>query len=169
MKKILKISAIVLFIIIMALAYYYFFFAKSSSSQSSQTQTNQQPGQNPFPFGQGSAPTSTPETGTTTSAEAGQNQPLQAGDYLQKLRLITSEPVAGATFVENKTGVTVRYMERATGHIYDVSTNSSTVTEISNTTIPKIYETLFTDGGSGFITRYIGDDGQTIETLYGKI
>lgn len=164
-KKILKISAVVLFILVLGLLYYYFFFAKGGSNNPG---TGNAPGfGNLFPFGQNNSGNSNQPTNTNDAPET--NQPFQTGSYLQKLRLITNEPVAGAKFIEDKTGVYIRYMEKATGHIYNVATFSENVSEISNTTIPQIYEANFTEKGNSFIARYVKDDNETIETLYGKI
>jgi hypothetical protein len=51
----------------------------------------------------------------------------------------------------------VRYMDRATGHIFDIKTDSPAALEISNTTIPKVYDALFTPDGNSIITRLLSD------------
>jgi hypothetical protein len=38
---------------------------------------------------------------------------------------------------------TIQFVERATGHIYETATSSLTLSKLSNTTIPKIYEAMF--------------------------
>jgi hypothetical protein len=49
----------------------------------------------------------------------------------------------------------VRYMDRATGHVFDIKTDSPAANEISNTTIPKVYEATFTPDGNSIITRFL--------------
>ncbi len=165
MKNILKISTIVLGIIAVGLLYYYFFFFKASTPT---INTSTKPSStNFFPFGQGGTTGNTTKPNTNTNPTTQQLQ--QASNYLQKLRLISNEPVAGATFIENKNTVIIRYIEKATGHIYDVSTNSATINQISNTTLPKIHEAFFTDLGLGLIARSVGDDGESIQTIYSKL
>ncbi|MBU3668963.1 MAG: hypothetical protein FGM57_03270 [Candidatus Taylorbacteria bacterium] len=61
---------------------------------------------------------------------------------------------------------TIRFMERATGHIYETSTSSLEKTRISNTTIPKIYEALFTENGKSLILRDLVGGTDIIRTRY---
>lgn len=61
---------------------------------------------------------------------------------------------------------TIRYIERATGHIYETSTTTSTVTRISNTTLPKIYEASFTENGNSLLIRDLVGGTDVIRTRY---
>lgn len=160
-KKILKISAYILIALACALLAYYFLIS-----------TNDTPGSpkkpffsNLFPFGNN--PTVVSEVPFATTTEITPDEPV-AGNFSQVMRLISNEPVAGSMFIETQRGDIVRYIEKATGHIYDVPTFENTVSRISNTTIPQLYTAKFTENGSGFITQYIKDDN-SLETLYGKI
>lgn len=92
------------------------------------------------------------------------------------LRQISNNPVAGATIfkkeINKKTeeGVEVdyviRYIEKATGHIYEATANTFTQHRISNTTIPKIQEALWLDSNS-LVIRYL--DGNDIKTFSAKL
>jgi hypothetical protein len=62
---------------------------------------------------------------------------------------------------------TIRFMERATGHIYETSTSTLEKTRISNTTLPKIYEALFVEDGESVILRDLVGSTDTIRTRYG--
>jgi hypothetical protein len=165
LKKILKISAITFFVIALGIVYYYFFFAKNTTS-SANTAGNTPSSTNFFPFGQGGTSASGNQNQFATSSIT--NQP-QAGNYLEKLRLISNDPVAGATFVEAPAGVYIRYIEKATGHVFDVATFSSDAHEVSNTTIPQLHDAFFTEKANSFVAQYVLDDTETIATLYGKI
>ncbi len=58
-----------------------------------------------------------------------------------------------------------RYIERATGHVYETSYNAESNTRISNVTIPKSHESLFINSGNQIIYRYIDEDNpETIKT-----
>lgn len=162
-KKILTISATTLFIIALGMIYYFFFFAKEGTSNPT---GNTPTATNFFPFGQGGTPNQNQST-TTINTEA--TNPTQTSNYLEKLRLISNEPVAGATFIENKNGVYIRYAEKATGHVFDVSTFGPDIVKVSNTTIPKLHEVFFTEKGTSFIARYVMSDDETIGTIYAKI
>ncbi len=160
-KKILKISAYVLIALACALLGYYFIISTNDT-----TGTNKKPFfGNLFPFGNN--PTVVSELPFATTTEITPDEPV-VGNVTQVMRLISNEPVAGSVFIETQRGDIVRYIEKATGHIYDVPTFENTVSRISNTTIPQLYTAKFTENGSGFITQYIKDDS-SLETLYGKI
>ncbi len=55
-------------------------------------------------------------------------------------------------------------MDRATGHIFDLAYNSNSKNKISNTTIPKMHEALFSNDAKTVITRFLGSDNETIKT-----
>lgn len=63
----------------------------------------------------------------------------------------------------------IRYVERASGHIFEYNPETKETKKISNTTIPKTEESIFVDGGSRVIMRYLGDDNQTIESYLGVL
>jgi hypothetical protein len=67
------------------------------------------------------------------------------------------------------TKTTIRYMERATGHIYETSTSSLAKARISNTTEPKIYEAYFTDKGDNLILRGLVGSSDIISTRYASL
>ncbi|MCX6703344.1 MAG: hypothetical protein NTV02_01475 [Candidatus Zambryskibacteria bacterium] len=158
-KKTLKISAIVLILLVVALGAYYFLLSGDASVAG---------GKKPFfgnlfPFGDTPVVTEVPfSTSTPIIADV----PL--GAFEQKVRLISNEPIAGSIFIASTTGDIVRYIEKATGHVFDVPTYENKTTRISNTTIPQIYKAEFTESGAGFIAQYIKDT-DSIETFYGKL
>ena len=162
MKKTLYITGTILFILVMAFAYYYFFFAKPAT-QNGTSSGGSSLFSNLFPFG--NSATIPANTTATTTLDQTQNS-VANSDYLEKLRLITNGPVAGAAFVQSLRGTDILYMQKADGHIYDVSTYSASSTQISNTTIPRIHTAFFVNGGAGVVAQYVGSDGDTIQTFY---
>jgi len=93
----------------------------------------------------------------------------EINEPLLKLREISKEPTAGFISFMNDNGETmVRYIERATGHIYEASTVSPTIKRISNTTVPRIYEALWLDKNS-LVIRYLDDNNETIKSFYAEI
>ncbi len=102
---------------------------------------------------------------------------IEGERLVPRLRKISDEPVSGATIIETTVSSTtpdgkkfnqkvyvVRFMERATGHIYDLAYNSNSKNKISNTTIPKMHEALFSNDAKTIITRFLGNDNETIKT-----
>jgi len=115
------------------------------------------------------------ESGTTSAQRPG---------TIPRLRQLSRVPTAGAVAFTRETGssetfitdngvestrpftVTVfRYIERATGHLYEARENSLTQTRLSNTTIPKTHNAIFTPDGNRALLQYILDDNETTETL----
>ncbi|MBI2065751.1 MAG: hypothetical protein HYT68_01640 [Candidatus Zambryskibacteria bacterium] len=88
-----------------------------------------------------------------------------------KLFRISSAPVAGAVIFTRNGQPVVRYVDRATGHIYDVSLPtgaSSTPLEkikITNTTLPKIYQAYFRPDGNAVLIRSLADDSDLVENF----
>ncbi len=162
-KKLLKISAYILIILAVALAGYYYMLSRNTSVDGIKKSFFG----NLFPFGNnndvvvGEVPFATTTPNTTTEPTV--------TPFEQTVRLISNEPVSGSVFVASSTKRdVVRYIEKATGHIFDVPTYESSITRISNTTIPQIYLAQFTENGAGFIAQYMKSD-DLVETMYGKI
>lgn len=61
----------------------------------------------------------------------------------------------------------VRYIEKSTGHIYDIAIDEGSPVRTTNTTIPRINEAYFTAGGQGILVRYL--ENSTIKTWSGTI
>ncbi len=59
----------------------------------------------------------------------------------------------------------IRYVERATGHISQMYLDTKTVGQISNSTIPNIYEAIFDDKASSVIYRYLEINGKIITSF----
>lgn len=90
------------------------------------------------------------EAPETTSAESAQKEPKKEKPPTE---LVT----------------TVRYVERATGHIYESFVDRIDERKVSNTTIPRVYEALFGDNGSSVLYRLLKDDNKTIQTFSGSL
>jgi len=71
-------------------------------------------------------------------------------------------PSSGVTLYATSS---IRFVDRATGHVFEYSRDSGETTRIEQTTIPQVYEALFVQGGEGVIRRFI-DENNTIITTY---
>lgn len=99
--------------------------------------------------------------GNGNESQNNQNQ----GEFVKKLRKISSEPVSGAETINIKAGTIVHYIEKATGHIYEVELFSPKQNRISNTTIPIAYEAKWGNNGNSFVAQYLRDDNDTVDTF----
>ncbi len=83
----------------------------------------------------------------------------------QKLFKISSEPVAGFVALERGTSTIIRFVERATGHVFDSTLPKVEKARVTNNTIPKIYEAVFREDGSVVVMRHLKNGGDKIEDL----
>lgn len=150
----------VVFGIILALLLGYYFLFKPSSDGTPGVGT--QVFKNFFPFGGNELPPPS-NTGTTTEPVGGGEPNNQ--DFVKKLRKLSAEPVAGAGTQDVKAGSIVRYIEKATGHIFEVELFSSNKNRISNTTIPVVADAMWGNKNNSLIARYLKDDNQTVDTF----
>lgn len=120
----------------------------------------------PFPSGQngGNGGNDGGATTTTPVIDVG-----GSSSRLPALRKLWAEPTAGATFVASSSRtVSVRFVDRSTGHIYETPVESTAEKKISNVTIPQIYEALWASNGKEVVMRYL-KDGSSIQSFYGVL
>src|SRR3989338_350424 len=96
------------------------------------------------------------------------NTVLTGQGTIPELRKISQKSTAGAVFVSAQSAEenTVRYMERATGHVYDIKFDSWTALRVSNTTIPKIYNSVWSKDGISALLQYEKENSDIIETYF---
>jgi len=86
------------------------------------------------------------------------------------LRKVAAFPVAGVSSITKPDGeVEVRFVAKENGHIFDVPTKSTSRKRISNTTILRIWDTLWLKDSSQFVARFIDEDSSDIESFYAKV
>ncbi len=152
-KTAIIIVSVAIVLIIGALVFFYFFYGRGGKGEP------EVPGEFPTTEDTGFPPEETKPT--VLPEEAVKEGPV--------LRQLTTTPVSGAVIGESGTRVAVRYLDRATGNIFEVSPDGGEARRITNTTIPKIYEALFAKSGNVVIARYLKEDGETIETFSGTV
>jgi len=170
MKKALTIILIILIIAAVGVGIYYFFDKQEGGGTGSFNITNY------FPFGKSpETPPTSPNntgngTGNTTGTGVGPN-----GEVLPTPQLwqISTDPQSGAVVFQtndaSSSTTAVRYLDRATGNVFESKLSVFGQKRISNTTIPKVYEALWLPKGNSLVLRYTSDDTDTIKSLYAKI
>ncbi len=156
-KKTIYIIISVVLVIILALLFSYYLLAKNPDGS---TPSVNNVFKNFFPFG-GDPVTNNDGTPSDSTDDI---PPPVTTDFNQKLRKITSEQVAGAGLVDVKAGSVLRYIERATGHIYEVELFSPRAGRISNTTIPMVYEAFWGNKNDSLVAQYLKEDDTTVDT-----
>lgn len=144
-------------ILLLALAVWALFFRTSAAPE-------QTPGKN---FGTSDTRSSV-GVGSTPFGASG-NQPLTATDLSKKIFRIHPGPVAGAAFIQtfNPTTTVARFVLAENGHVMDLVVDSpgAIARPVSNTTIPGIAETVWTQKGAGVVLRYLDREVKKTVTL----
>jgi hypothetical protein len=157
----------ILLLAIVAGGVWYFFFYNGGNGGAGNNATSTT---NLFPFGQGNGGQANGGQTTTKKPDDSDGQSTNEPVIPPRLRHISMVPTAGVvSFDQASSSTKIRYIERATGHIYETSVDSSDVKKISNTTLPKIHEALWVKDGKHLLARYLKEDGQTIRTFYAQI
>ncbi len=84
---------------------------------------------------------------------------------------LSKESVAGFTTISNGGKTLVRYVLRENGNVHEIDVKTGVDTQLTNTTIPRIYEAFFGNQGNTVILRYLRHDytTDTIVTYLGDI
>ena len=117
------------------------------------------------PFGTGSSGGLVSSSTYSTTVEEPSGE-----ETINKLRKISDEPIAGFVVTDSKDSKTnIRYILRANGNIYETYTNSDESKRISNTTVPKVYESNWLASADRLIIRYLKEKTESIQTFSVKI
>lgn len=160
-NSILIISAVAI-LIIGGILFFYFSSNKNTNTTTVATSTN--------PFGNTSEYNSNNNTnsGQTNSNQQTDNEIIQ---NTNKLSQIYKNPTSGSVFIKNKDNQNVlRFVDRAVGNVYEyIPETQTSVNRVTNTTIPKIQEAVWSSVGNKLILRYLENDTDTITSFSGKI
>ncbi|MDP3947686.1 MAG: hypothetical protein Q8Q41_03285 [bacterium] len=102
-----------------------------------------------------------PTTGTSSQLTTADEFSKPTADLFR----ISNTPIAGAVVFKRGGQTIVRYVDRATGHIYDVDLATLVKTKVANQTLPKIYEAYFRSDGNAVLLRSLKDDSDVVENL----
>lgn len=118
-----------------------------------------------FPFGNGggaggnTTPPPAPVVATSTP-----NIPAPVA----RLWKISTDPQSGAGVFLRDGDTFVRFVDTATGNVFENKLGTAGLTRVTNTTIPKIREALWTQKGESAVLRY-ATDNDSIQTLFAQI
>ena len=91
--------------------------------------------------------------------------PSTPGAFEPILRQLSKVPVAGAVLGTKGGESIVRYQERSTGNVYEIGAAGEGEKRLTNTTIPKVYEALWSKSGMALISRYVREGSEVIESF----
>jgi len=158
-KKIIIITSVFLSLILLGLVGYYLLSPNDSGTPNSVVSGFR----SFFTFGGDDTSSTSTTTPVQNETDLKQAEELQL-NFTQKLRKLSSESVSGAGTADFKAGTVVHYIEKATGHIFEVELFSPKQIRISNTTIPVVIDGIWGNKNNSLIARYLKDDNKTVDT-----
>lgn len=163
----------ILVILLGAGAYFYFFVWNApitGPDTSGTTATNGGTGFSPFDRNQGS--TNTQNNGGANTGTNGATSTAVGTSTAPKvpiLRQLTTTPVGGMGATSTASSTLVRFIDRGTGHISQASSKDETVLALSNTTLSRVYESIWNKNATALVLRYLKADSDDIATFYGEL
>lgn len=158
----------------------YFIFFKKDASESGEVVLPNQPSSNFFP-------NSEPFEPNSENKNEDDDTTRDRFTTISKLRQISDNPVAGFTiFDERATSSDIivsegdedvlgedyetvyRFVNRSNGNIFETTSRTSSLKRITNNTIPKVQESIFSEDSNSLVFRYL-DNSNSIETYFSKI
>ncbi|MFA6355162.1 MAG: hypothetical protein WCW65_01930 [Candidatus Paceibacterota bacterium] len=173
-----KIILIVTIIFVLGILIGVYFYL--SSKNTTTTDSNPSLLQKFNPFGT-SAKNTTNTNKNTGTGDTGTSGITKANSRFYQ---ITNFAIAGAAFLEDMRSLpvsndataptselapSIRYVERSTGHIYQMYLDTKKSGTISNSTIPGVYEAIFNNRATSTIYRYVSTDDKTITSFLASL
>src|SRR6185312_886894 len=152
-----KLIFIIIGAIVLGFGVWFLFFHKISTQTSSVASST-----SPFGVAPGNISGSASGNNSSTGAGGLNTSGATASGTVPTLFKISGDPVAGAVVITENNDPVARYVDRATGHIYDFDLVTLQNTEVVNTTMPKVYQAFWKSDGSEVIYRSIPNDDDTI-------
>lgn len=112
----------------------------------------------------------TSETALAPSAPGTDTAATSTGKQPPELWQVQAAPVAGMTFIGSGASLRLRYVDRATGRVFEADPRTGEIVRLENTLTPKIYEALLSSSGK-VIERTLsasGDATTVIGTVSGS-
>ncbi len=172
-KSNILIAIVIVLLLAVGFAYWYLFFY-GPGNQVTPVVTSGRPSTGFTPFS--SSPVQTPDNnGNTNNSNTTQASPApDSGSALPSLRLLSNTPVGGysaSTTANTKLASSttfIRWIDRGRGNVYEARKDSLDITTLSNTLLPKVYESVWNKNINAFIGTILGDN-DTPTVLYSQI
>ncbi|MFA6315492.1 MAG: hypothetical protein WC648_03960 [Candidatus Paceibacterota bacterium] len=165
------ISIALLLIVIMAgLAYWYFVFNKSDNADPVTIDTGDDTANGFMPLN--GDPSITPDFGTGNDdirATPETNSATPTSATIPTLRLLSNTPVGGYGALTTATTTIIRWVDRGRGNIFEVNTLKNDVVTLSNTVLPRVYDSIWNTNLTAFIGTLISSDSSKTTTLYAEL
>lgn len=127
------------------------------------------PGGSGDPFGNLDQGGNRPVTTTPGDTGSGASATTPVVSEMEKAFLfqISTEPVIGFTTFTSANVTFARFIDRATGHIFETGLQSVSPVMVSNVTIPRVQQTDWR--GDSILFQYLRDDAGVVRTFFGAL
>ncbi len=175
-KSVYVIFSIIVVLLISLLVFFFFLYQRNSSGQYNLNGNLSNSIRDFLPFGNVAPLQNISNQNQQVTTETNEATTTNPQVVIPVLRQISTAPIGGSTVIDRtrteiqdkvKKTITdqyIRFVDRATGHIFETNKASLDVAEISNTTIPKVYETYFSSNPDVAIFRLLDEPSDTIIT-----
>ena len=165
MNKSTKNKILILLITVMLLTAGLFYFWNKYMKRGAPGQAIENPDDS-FPFGSGSGKDTQFPSSASNRSERGS---IDDEAEMPILRQISDKPIAGGIAFNNGSTTVIRYVERGTGHIVETTGDSFESNKVSNTTIPKVPQAIWSSGGQSVIMHYLKEGTDNIFSFSANI
>ncbi len=111
------------------------------------------------------------QAGTSDSRELAptfNDDGLPTGE-VPELREIAHEPVSGAVVFGTTGGVRIRFVDRASGNVYQAKPDSLENIRLTDTLIPRVAEAIWAKSGERVALRYLDERGESVRTFIAPV
>ena len=165
-KAVTSIVVIIILIILGVGAYWYFIMRPFPTSEPIPLSSpSGSPGFQPInrPVAPGGQSAST----TGQSGQTSTNQPLKQTP-IPVLRLLSATPVGGYGSMTTASTTIAEWIGRGRGNVYQADEKSSIIATLSNTVVPRMYQSLWNKSLTAFIGSLL-QDGGTVGSIYAEL
>ena len=85
------------------------------------------------------------------------------------IRELSTTPVGGLVASTSGTSTLVRWVDRGTGYVYEARSDTLAINELSNTTVPMIYQSYWNHAGTAFVFQSLSDTGSDVTNFYAAL
>ena len=148
-------------LVLVAAAIFWFFFLKAAPIITPEDDTT--------PSGFSPFGTSTRGTGTGKTPGQGGGTSTSSTSPVPVLRLLSNTPVGGYGASTTVNTTIIRWVDRGRGSILETTGDSLDITKLSNTLVPRIYQSQWDKSVSAFIASVIPENSTHQNTIYTEI
>jgi hypothetical protein len=113
--------------------------------------------------------TNTNNETSSTSIEQSNNSQSTVQTKIPALRLLSKDPVGGYGASTTASTTIIRWVDRGRGNVLEAQSDTENIETISNTVLPRVYESLWASNLGSFIGTIVSANSDIPGTIYAKL